>query len=84
MPYLLVDTSYTIFFRYYATHTWYRFAHKDDKFEDDYDWIDNKIFKEKWHARALAITLATGSLKQWNLDMTRHARECLPPKDHRV
>ena len=48
MPYLLVDTSYTIFFRYYATHTWYRFAHKDDKFEDDYDWIDNKIFKEKF------------------------------------
>ena len=41
----------------------------------------DKIFKEKWHARALAITLATGSLKQWNLDMTRHARECLPPKE---
>mgnify|MGYP003321113052 FL=1 len=42
----------------------------------------DKIFKEKWHARALAITLAAGSLKQWNLDMTRHARECLPPKEY--
>ena len=28
------------------------------------------------------MTLATGSLKQWNLDMSRHARECLPPKDY--
>ena len=44
--------------------------------------IKDKTFKEKWHARALAVTLATGSLRQWNLDMSRHARECLPPKDY--
>ena len=44
--------------------------------------INDKNFKEKWHSRALAVTLATGSLKQWNLDMSRHARECLPPKDY--
>ena len=44
--------------------------------------INDKTFKEKWHSRALAVTLATGSLKQWNLDMSRHARECLPPKDY--
>ena len=42
----------------------------------------DKTFKETWHARALAVTLATGSLRQWNLDMSRHARECLPPKDY--
>ena len=46
------------------------------------DSINDKTFKEKWHSRALAVTLATGSLKQWNLDMSRHARECLPPKDY--
>ena len=33
------------------------------------------VFKAKWHARALAVTLASGSLKKWNLDMSRHARE---------
>jgi len=40
------------------------------------------VFKAKWHARALAVTLASGSLKKWNLDMSRHARECLPPKEY--
>ena len=44
--------------------------------------INDETFKEKWHSRALAVTLATGSLRQWNLDMSRHARECLPPKDY--
>ena len=44
--------------------------------------ITDKTFKEEWHARALAVTLATGSLRQWNLDMSRHSRECLPPKDY--
>ena len=44
--------------------------------------IKDKTFTETWHARALAVTLATGFLRQWNLDMSRHARECLPPKDY--
>ena len=44
--------------------------------------ITDKTFKETWHARALALTLAAGSLRQWNLDMSRHSRECLPPKDY--
>ena len=44
--------------------------------------INDETFKEKWHSRALAVTLATGSLRQWNLDMSRHSRECLPPKDY--
>jgi len=43
---------------------------------------DDPIFEEDWHARALAMTLACGFLGQWNLDMSRHARECLSPKDY--
>ncbi|MFK7743571.1 MAG: nitrile hydratase subunit beta [Roseobacter sp.] len=39
-------------------------------------------FKEEWHARALALTLACGSLGQWNIDVSRHARECLAPTDY--
>jgi len=35
-----------------------------------------------WHSRALAVSLACGALGQWNIDMSRHARECLSPKDY--
>ncbi|UWQ91936.1 nitrile hydratase subunit beta [Rhodobacteraceae bacterium M382] len=35
-----------------------------------------------WQARALALTLASGSLGKWNIDVSRHARECLSPKDY--
>lgn len=41
---------------------------------------ESVIFKEAWHKRALALTVACGPLGQWNLDMSRHARERLPPK----
>ena len=39
-------------------------------------------FKYEWHAKAWAITLAAGALGEWNLDISRHYRECLPPKDY--
>ena len=44
--------------------------------------LENVVFDSCWHARALAITLACGSLGLWNIDASRHARECLPPKDY--
>lgn len=40
------------------------------------------VFAKDWHARALAVTLAAGSLGKWNIDISRHARECLSPKDY--
>ncbi len=43
---------------------------------------DAPIFAEDWHARALAVTLASGFLGQWNIDVSRHARERLSPKDY--
>lgn len=33
-------------------------------------------------ARALALTLAAGALGQWNIDISRHARERLAPGDY--
>lgn len=39
-------------------------------------------FKEDWHAQALAVTLAAGSLGRWNIDVSRHSRECLDPADY--
>ncbi|MEW9918927.1 nitrile hydratase subunit beta [Marimonas sp. MJW-29] len=43
---------------------------------------EDEIFHEEWHKRALAITLATGALGQWNIDTSRHARESLSPQDY--
>ena len=42
---------------------------------------EGEVFHEDWQARALAVTLAAGALGQWNLDISRHAREQLNPKD---
>lgn len=39
-------------------------------------------FGADWHGRALAVSLACGSLGQWNIDISRHARETLSPKDY--
>lgn len=43
---------------------------------------ETPVFAKDWHARALAVTLAAGALGQWNIDMSRHAREKLSPKDY--
>jgi len=40
------------------------------------------VFHADWHKRALAVTLAAGALGQWNLDISRHSRERLAPKDY--
>lgn len=39
-------------------------------------------FHADWHPRALALTLAAGTLGKWSIDVSRHARESLPPKDY--
>lgn len=43
---------------------------------------DAPVFEQAWHGRALALTLAAGALGQWNLDISRHSRERLSPKDY--
>lgn len=37
------------------------------------------VFHAAWEKRALAVTLAAGALGQWNIDMSRAARESLHP-----
>ena len=46
------------------------------------DFGKEPVFEKEWHARALALTIASGFLGQWNLDESRHIRECLSPKDY--
>lgn len=43
---------------------------------------EDEVFHADWHARALALTLACGALGKWNIDTSRHARECLSPQDY--
>ncbi|ONG47254.1 nitrile hydratase subunit beta [Pseudoroseomonas deserti] len=41
-----------------------------------------EIFHAEWEKRALAVTLAAGALGRWNIDISRHARETLPPGEY--
>ena len=51
-PIILVDTSYTSFYRFFATVRWYSFSHPEEytkvKLDNKYDWVTNQIFMEKY------------------------------------
>ena len=40
------------------------------------------LFHAPWQRRALAISLAMGATRQWNIDMSRHAREKIPSEQY--
>lgn len=40
---------------------------------------DEPLFHAAWERRALGLTLAMGASGQWNIDLSRAARESLPP-----
>jgi nitrile hydratase beta subunit len=40
------------------------------------------LFQAEWERRTFALTLALGALGQWNIDMSRHAREQADPQDY--
>ncbi|MHB2165447.1 nitrile hydratase subunit beta [Alsobacter sp. R-9] len=44
--------------------------------------IDEPLFHAAWEKRALAVTIAAAGLGEWNLDVSRHARETLPPPEY--
>jgi nitrile hydratase subunit beta len=43
---------------------------------------DEPAFHHEWEKRVLALTLAAGACRLWNIDASRHARETLPPADY--
>lgn len=43
---------------------------------------DEPVFHHEWERRAFALTLAAGFLGRWNIDMSRHARELMPPAEY--
>ena len=40
------------------------------------------VFHAQWERRAFALTMAVGFTGQWNIDMSRSARESLPPAQY--
>ena len=40
------------------------------------------VFHAPWERRALALTLAMGATREWNIDISRHARESLSPANY--
>ena len=43
---------------------------------------DEPYFHAAWEKRALGVTLTAGAMGAWNIDESRHARECLHPADY--
>ncbi len=43
---------------------------------------DEPVFHASWERRALGLTLTCGALGEWNIDISRHARETLHPADY--
>ena len=43
---------------------------------------DEPSFHAEWERRAFGLTLAMGATGSWNIDMSRHARESLPPAEY--
>ena len=43
---------------------------------------DEPWFHAQWERRAFGLTLAMGATGSWNIDMSRHARESLPPAEY--
>ena len=44
--------------------------------------VGEPVFHAEWERRAFALTLAMGARGDWNLDMSRHARENRHPVDY--
>ncbi len=43
---------------------------------------DEPVFHAEWERRVFALTLAMGARGEWNIDMSRHAREDRDPVDY--
>ena len=43
---------------------------------------DEPVFHADWERRVHALTLAMGFYGAWNIDMSRHARERIPPAEY--
>ena len=70
MPLILIDTSYTSFYRFFATIKWFSFAYPDEykliKDNLNYEWVDNKIFMEKYEKMFISSIIKLITLRMFN------------------
>jgi nitrile hydratase len=43
---------------------------------------DEPVFHHRWEARVFALRQGCGALGKWNIDMSRHANERMPPEEY--
>jgi len=43
---------------------------------------DEPVFHSPWEARLFALAVATAAHRKWNIDMSRHSRERMPPAQY--
>ena len=43
---------------------------------------DEPVFHARWEGRALALQLAAGAWRKWNIDASRHSRELIPGPEY--
>lgn len=43
---------------------------------------DEPVFHHEWEGRAFALNMASGFIGEWNIDMSRFAREQMPPGEY--
>ena len=69
-PIILIDTSYTSFYRFFATIRWYSFAYPEEfnklKLDLNYNWKTNKVFIEKYEKMYLESIIKLVKKKVWN------------------
>ena len=69
-PIILVDTSYTSFYRFFATIRWYSFSHPEEfakvKSDNKYDWTTNQLFMEKYEKMYLDSIIKLVKKKQFD------------------
>jgi 5'-3' exonuclease len=66
MNIILIDTSFFTFHRFFATYKWFSLAHSEHKYDKNYNWLDNDIFKEKYEKMYLETIIKLVSLKIYN------------------
>jgi len=82
---ILVDSSYTSFYRFFATKAWYGLAYKEEMKEikeqgyDSYDWLSNKVFMEKYEKMYLESINKLVGKKIFNDSIIIFARD--PPQN---
>jgi 5'-3' exonuclease len=83
MNILLIDSSYTSFYRFFATIRWYSFSQKEHfneiKSNSQYDWLSNKLFMDtysKMYLESIKKIVGTKVFKNSNIIFCQDDSRC--------